>query len=564
MKSLLIAINAKYIHTNLALRYLYAYTRDTHDVDYIEFTIKDTCEKIVDEILKLSPKLIGFSCYIWNIEMIKQIIQMIHLRAPQLKILLGGPEVSYDTQFWFNTLPINFIISGEGEYPFKKLLDALKSNTTLNLIPQLHYRHNQAIYANTEEYVINLDTLKTPYHIKKDLSDLPNRIQYIESSRGCPYRCSYCLASLEKNVRFFNKDFIKEEILFLMNQGAKVFKFLDRTFNIRKDYALDLFEFIITHHKVGCSFQFEITGELLDEEIITYLNEQAPPHLIRFEIGIQSTNDATNQLVLRKQNFQKLKHNIELIQMGQKIDLHLDLIAGLPKEDYASFIKTFNEVFTLAPHELQLGFLKMLRGTKLRKEASIYSYQFQDTAPYEIIEHKALSKDELLMIHIAEDMLEKYYNSHLFERSITYIINFYYQNNNYKFFENFGLYYKEHYPLMAYQIHDLCTRLLSFLDHSGIDTKYVESLLIYDYLKRAKTRPKIWFQTNIKKEDKHELFRTCLLNNNAFNYDFLFRYAMLHKLNIHPITYEVGNFYLVKLFAQNNQDIILFKKEQTE
>lgn len=558
MNSLLVAINAKYIHTNLAVRYLYTYTKDTHDIDFIEFTIKDSMENILDKILTLNPSLIGFSCYIWNIEFIKQIIKTLKSTSSTIKILLGGPEASYDIHHWFNTLPIDFIISGEGEYPFKKLLETLESNGPLNKIPQLHYRHNHKIYTNHEEYVIDLDTLKSPYRIKKDELSLPNRIQYVESSRGCPYRCSYCLASLEKNVRFFNIATIKQEILYLMNHGGKVFKFLDRTFNARRDYALDLFQFIINNHKAGCVFQFEITGELLDEEIIRYLNEQAPSHLIRFEIGIQSTNDFTNQLVLRKQNFEKLKRNIELIQSGQKIDLHLDLIAGLPKEDYNSFMKTFNDVFLLQPHELQLGFLKMLRGTKLRQDASLYQYQFHQMAPYEIIEHVDLSQNDIQRIHLAEDMLEKYYNSHRFSRSITYIINTYYQNNNYKFFENFGLFYHKHNQKLAFQIHDLCTRLLGFLENEGFDTTHIQSLLIFDYLKGAKTRPKIWYQKQINKQDKHTLFKYIVENYPDYNFDLLFRYALIEKLTIHPLTFEIGTYYLLKMFTQYNQEIIIF------
>ncbi|QVK17398.1 DUF4080 domain-containing protein [Mycoplasmatota bacterium] len=561
MNSLLVGINAKYIHTNLAIRYLYTYTKDTHDVDFIEFTIKDDIENIIDKILSLNPSLIGFSCYIWNIELIKQLVKILKSKSSKIKILLGGPEVSYDINYWFNALPIDFIISGEGEYPFKKLLETLKSNAPFNKVPQLHYRHNQKIYTSHEEYVIDLDTLKSPYRIKEDTLSLPNRIQYIESSRGCPYRCSYCLASLEKHVRFFNIDTIKQEILYLMNHGGKVFKFLDRTFNARIDYALDLFEFIINNPKDGCVFQFEITGELLDEEIICYLNEQAPPHLIRFEIGIQSTNDFTNRLVMRKQNYQKLKHNIELIQQGRKIDLHLDLIAGLPKEDYTSFMKTFNDVFLLQPHELQLGFLKMLRGTKLRKDASLYQYTFHNTAPYEIIEHMDLSQSDIYKIHLAEDMLEKYYNSHRFKKSITYIINSYYKNNNYKFFENFGLFYYNHHQQMAYQVHDLCLRLLAFLENESFDTTHVQSLLIYDYLERAKTRPKIWYQTHLNKKDKHILFKYIVDNYQGYNFDLLFRYGLIEKLTIHPQTYEIGNYYLLKMFTQYNQEIIIFSIE---
>ena len=239
MKTLLVGINAKYIHTNLAIRLLYTYTKDLN-VDFLEFTIKNEIDSIINDILALNPDLIGFSCYIWNIEIIKKIIPLLKNKKPDLKILLGGPEVSYDVKFWFETLPIDYLISFEGEYTFRELLLALNNSLPLNDIPQLHFRLNDQIYYNHNEYNIDLNTLPSPYRIKKDLSHLPKRIQYIESSRGCPYRCSYCLASLENNVRFFNRSYIKNELLYLMNSGAKVFKFLDRTFNVRKEYTLIL------------------------------------------------------------------------------------------------------------------------------------------------------------------------------------------------------------------------------------------------------------------------------------------------------------------------------------
>lgn len=556
MKTLLVGINAKYIHTNLAVRYLYTYTKDLN-VNYSEFTIKNEIDLVIEEILNYKPDLIGFSCYIWNIEMIKKIIPKIKAKKPDIKILLGGPEVSYDVNFWFNELEIDYLISGEGEYPFRQLLLALKNNLLLNNIPQLHYRINETIYNNQNDYCIDLNTLPSPYRIKEDIPFLSKRIQYIESSRGCPFHCSYCLASLEKNVRFFNSDFIKEELLYLMRNGAKVFKFLDRTFNIRKDYALDIFKFIIENHYEGCSFQFEITGDLLEADIIDFLNKNSPKNLFRFEIGVQSTNQLTNRLVQRKQNWQKLKTNIELIQKGGKIDLHLDLIAGLPKENYQSFIKTFNDVFSLKPHELQLGFLKMLRGTKIRNEAKIYDYKFHESAPYEVYENQDISKYELKKIHASEDILEKYYNSHRFDYSITYILNNHYQNNYYQFFEDFGLYYEKNFPKHGYQLHDLCIWLLSFFKYKNFGTEHLESLLIYDYLKYAKIRPKIWYQLKLKKEDKHKLFTSIITQNPKYNYDFLFRYTISEKLTINPNTYIIETCYVVKIISPNDQNIFI-------
>lgn len=549
MKTILIGINAKYIHTNLALRYLYTYTNNSFDVEFVEFTIKNEIDYIITQILSFKPDLIGFSCYIWNIEIISEIITQLKTKT-KAKILLGGPEV-YDVKHWFNDLPVDFIITGEGEYPFKQLLYALLENKSLNNIPQLHFCDNNKVHTNENTYFIDLNTLPSPYRLEVDLPELKHRIQYIESSRGCPYHCSYCLASLEKNVRYFAN--IKSEISYLMKNGGKIFKFLDRTFNLRKDFALDMFTFIIDNHLPGCVFQFEITGELLDSDIIDFLNQHAPKGLIRFEIGIQSTNDNTNKLVLRKQNFAKLKANIQKIQKGGKIILHLDLIAGLPKENYQSFKKTFNDVFELRPEELQLGFLKLLRGTKLRKDAEQYHYTFQHHAPYEVIANDVITASELNLIRSAEEILEKYYNSHRFDTTLKYILDNYYPDDNYLFFEQFGEFYLKHYMKLGYQIYDLCERLLAF-----INDPIVEQLLIYDYLHNAKTRPKIWFQPNVNKAEKHHIFNS--LQN--YSLDFLFRYTFVHKLAINPLNFHLEACYLIKLFAPDNKKIIIIKDNQ--
>lgn len=559
MKTLLVGINAKYIHTNLAVRYLYAYTNNNFDVEYVEFTIKNEIDYIISQILNFNPDVIGFSCYIWNIEVIRKIVKQLSKKT-KAKILLGGPEVSYDVKHWFNDLPIDFIISFEGEYPFKQLLSALSENKSLNNIPQLHYRDNNKIYINENTCFIDLNTIPSPYRFKADIPQIKDRIQYIESSRGCPYYCSYCLASLEKNVRYFGN--IKAELIYLMNMGGKIFKFLDRTFNLRKDFALDIFTFIIENHLPGCVFQFEINGELLDSEIINFLNHHAPKGLIRFEIGIQSTNENTNKLILRKQNFAKLKANIEEIQKGGKIILHLDLIAGLPKENYQSFKKTFNDVFELHPEELQLGFLKMLRGTKLRNEAERYHYSYQQQAPYEVIANEDITETELNKIRSAEEILEKYYNSHRFDMTLKYILDKYYASDNYQFFEQFGEYYLKHYLKLGYQIYDLCERLLAFFTYIDINDPVIEQLLIYDYLQAAKTRPKIWFQTNVNKPKKHLVFNSLIKSDPSFTLDFLFRYTFIHKLSINPLKQQLEDCYLIKIFAPNQQKIIILKDNQ--
>ncbi|NLC94948.1 MAG: DUF4080 domain-containing protein [Bacilli bacterium] len=559
MKTVLVGINAKFIHPNLAIRYLYTYTKDEYDVDFIEFTIKEDVSEIVNKIYEYKPSLVGFSTYIWNIEIIKKVVVKLKELDDNIKILFGGPETSYDIEHWFSILPIDYLITGEGEYPFKALLHALENNLDLKHVPQLSYREKDNVLINKEEYVIDLNTLPSPYRLKRDNHNRQHQIQYIESSRGCPFKCSYCLASLEKRVRYFDRDYVKQEILYLMSQGAKTFKFLDRTFNLRKDNALDIFAFIIKNHREGCVFQFEITGELLDEDIIKYLNDHAPKGLIRFEIGIQSTNDYTNRLVNRIQNFAKLKRNILLIQAGGKIDLHLDLIAGLPKEDFQSFTKTFNDVFSLRPQELQLGFLKMLRGTKLREEAPLYKYKYHETAPYEIIENEDLSKDDVKLIHLAEDILEKYYNSHRFDQTLSYIIDRYYTHNNFQFFLEFGAFYQIRYPNLHHQPADLCIRLWDFIRYKELDENIIISLIKYDYLHKTKIKPKIFYEPIITPEERRRLYNHFITLYPNYNLDNLYRYALSEKLFINPLTYEEGEYYLIKLFLPHDKNCYIIK-----
>ena len=246
---------------------------------------------------------------------------------------------------------------------------------------------------------LNLHDLPSPYRFKEDVPQLGKRITYIETSRGCPFNCQFCLSSIEVGVRYFDREKIKEDIRYLMKNGAKTIKFVDRTFNISRSYAMEMFRFLIDEHLPGTVFQFEITADIMRPEVIEFLNKEAPPGLFRFEIGVQSTNDYTNELVMRKQNFEKLTRTVMLVKEGGKIDQHLDLIAGLPEEDYHSFRRTFNDVFALRPEELQLGFLKMLRGTGLRIRAKEHQYIYSDHPPYEILGNRVLPFDDIIELN---------------------------------------------------------------------------------------------------------------------------------------------------------------------
>ena len=517
MKVILLSINAKYIHTNNAVRLLKANTDFL--VDIMEYTIKDDIEEIVHDIENTNPDVLGFSVYIWNVGVITKLIDKLNL--PNTKIVLGGPEVSYDSSYFLSEHNVDFIVRGEGEIALNGLLHAIDSGSDYYNVPNLMYLKEGNLVDKGITEISNLDALKQPYFMKDDIVHIPNKVSYIESSRGCPYKCSYCLSSLEKKVRFFNVDDVKKTILYLMKHGSKTIKFLDRTFNANKN-TLDLLSFIIENNNNKTVFQFEITGDILDQEIIHHLNNYAPQGLFRFEIGIQSINYETNFLVDRFQNTEKLFENIKLIQKGNIIGLHLDLIAGLPKEDLASFRKTFDEVFKLGAKELQLGFLKMLRGTKIRREANLYNYNYSKTAPYEIISNDSISKEDVKEIHLVEHMLDIYHNKGYFgENLLRYILN---TNSPFVFFKEIGEYYiKNNYSFKGYQVEDVYKRLFYFVDDESI----IYSLK-KDYLNRSKIKPKIFWDNLIDKQEKRKVFEQ-LSNKNNVDINIFYKYSVLIK-----------------------------------
>lgn len=503
-------LNAKYIHTSLALRLLKTYAQPEYHVDMCEFTIKDPEINIVSDLYMKKPDVIGFSCYIWNIEKTIQIVKMLKKVLPETIFILGGPEVSYDSQHWMEQVPeVDMIIRGEGEETFKQVLSCVKNGQTYQNVGSLVFRNNEQIVLTPEKANLNINSIPSPYRFPEDHADLSKRIVYFETSRGCPFQCQFCLSSIEVGVRYFAIEKVKKDILYLIDHGAKMIKFVDRTFNIKRDYALEMFQFLIDNHQ-GCQFQFEITADIMRPEVLEFLNENAPHGVFRFEIGVQSTNDDTNLLVKRKQNFSKLSRTVRLIKEGGKIDQHLDLIAGLPEEDYLSFKNTFNDVIALQPEELQLGFLKMLRGTGMRAMSDQFEYKYMDHAPYEILSNRVLSFDEVVRIKRVEDILEKYWNDHRLDHSIHYLIHHEFETP-FDFFQQFGDYWDGHgWGKIGHQFEDLFTRLSQFLESKNISQpEIVEGLMKIDYLSHFKQKPrKTWWSDRF---DKNEMNRIRIL-----------------------------------------------------
>ncbi|MCZ8512602.1 B12-binding domain-containing radical SAM protein [Paenibacillus filicis] len=502
MNIVLSTLNAKYIHTSLSLRYLKSFSRNEFpNIDIVEYTIKDPAMNIVSDLYQRKPDVVGFSCYIWNIEETITVIGMLRKIMPELTIVLGGPEVSYDTEFWMERIPeVDFIVVGEGEETFLHLLKELRGDRALYSVFGAAYRKNGRVIVNPPRPKLQLDAIPTPHRFAEDQPSLANRVVYFETSRGCPFSCQFCLSSIEVGVRYFDMERTKSDLLYLIESGAKLIKFVDRTFNIKREYAMEIFEFLIQNHR-GCVFQFEITADIMRPEVLDYLAENAPPGIFRFEIGVQSTNDLTNSLVKRRQNFAKLTRTVTKVKESGKIDQHLDLIAGLPEEDYGSFRKTFNDVFELRPEELQLGFLKMLRGTGMRHDADKYGYVYMDRAPYEILGNDILPFSDLIRIKRVEDVLEKYWNAHRMDHTVEYLISKEFPSA-FDFFQAFGDYWEGRgWQKIGHQLEDLFTRLQSFLEHRGTpDMDVIQGLMKLDYFLNHKYKPrKIWWDFTLDK-----------------------------------------------------------------
>lgn len=505
MNVVVATLNAKYIHTSLALRYLKSFAQDEFDVQIAEFTIKDPAMSIVADLFARKPDVIGFSCYIWNIEETIVVVDMLRKVLPDVKIMLGGPEVSYDTEFWMNRLPaVDFIVMGEGEETFRDLLRQIAGDRKYHFVFGLAYRKGEQAIMNPGRPKLELSAIPSPYRFQEDLPSLRNRVVYFETSRGCPFSCQFCLSSIEVGVRYFDMDWVKAELTYLIDSGAKLIKFVDRTFNIKRDYAMEIFQFLIDNHR-GCVFQFEITADIMRPEVLDFLAENAPPGVFRFEIGVQSTNDPTNIAVQRRQNFAKLTRTVVKIKESGKIDQHLDLIAGLPHEDYDTFRKTFNDVFALRPEELQLGFLKMLRGTGLRNDAEKFGYTYMERAPYEMLGNELMPFSDIVRIKRVEDVLEKYWNAHRMNRTMEYLVEQAYPSP-FDFFQAFGDYWESRgWSRIGHQLEDLFTRLWDFLEADGapgLDPDAAFGLLKLDYYAQHKYKPrKPWWEDRMEKKD---------------------------------------------------------------
>lgn len=468
MKALLVAVNAKYIHSNLGIYSIRAYGL-AHGIqasclEIAEYTINQNPEEILADIYRRKPELIGFSCYIWNIREIMDLAVELHKVMPELPIWFGGPEVSYHAVTFVQEHPwLTGIMVGEGEETFLELYRAYECGTELEDVAGLVYRMERDLSKNADKNEspnmeratvesicspqeiiqtvsrpkLPMDALVFPY---EDMEGLEHRIVYYETSRGCPFGCSYCLSSTDRQVRLRSMELVEQELQFFLDHQVPQVKFVDRTFNCQREHTMAIWNYIYEHDNGVTNFHFELSADLLTDEEIAYVS-QFRPGLLQFEIGVQSTNVDTMKAINRVCDLQHLGDRVARIYVGRNIHQHLDLIAGLPYEDYASFRNSYNDVHSMKPDQLQLGFLKLLQGSPMEGKQEEYGIICQDRPPYEVLYTPWLSYDDVLRLKQVEAMTEQYYNSQQFEASRRYMESLF--PTPFDFYQSLGTYYHE-------------------------------------------------------------------------------------------------------------------------
>lgn len=438
MKIILCGIGAKFLHTTLSVHVLQQYAAKQYGIcsEIAEFTINQHEDFILSELYRLSPELLGFSCYIWNYGMVCRLIPSLKKILPGVKIFVGGPEVSYQPENALHETGADFVLSGEGEEPFSQLCLALLNQSGLKTVPSLCRIENGILVRNPAAAPLDLAKLPFAY---QDLSKFENRILYYEAQRGCPFGCRYCLSSIDRGVRFQPLDKVKTELQHFLDAKVSQVKFVDRTFNTNVSFSMEIWRYLAEHDNGITNFHFELEAELLTEEQLVFLAKMRPG-LFQFEIGVQSANPDTLQAVNRKTDLSRLAEIVKRLRQPRNIHLHLDLIAGLPLENYESFGRSFDTVYRMEPDQLQLGFLKLLKGSGLRQDAGLYGIHYRNEPPYEVLCTDVLPFSDLLRLKDVEEQLERYGNSGRFSASVAYLVGL--SDRPFTFYEKFSAWYR--------------------------------------------------------------------------------------------------------------------------
>ena len=497
MKILLAACNAKYIHSNLAVYDLKAYSSD-YDKEVLlrEYTINQPKDEILKDIYGSGADVVCFSCYIWNISFVRELIRDLAKILPETAFWAGGPEVSYDAEKFLTEMPeMTGVLVGEGEKTFHDLLEYyIDGKGSLGEIRGIAYRNGEEIRHNGWRELMNLSEIPFVY---QHLEEFENRIIYYESSRGCPFSCSYCLSSIDKKLRFRDLELVKKELQFFLDHKVPQVKFVDRTFNCKHEHAMAIWKYILEHDNGVTNFHFEVSADLLRDEEMDLMAKMRPG-LIQLEIGVQSTNQETIRAIHRHMDLDKLERCVDRVHSFRNIHQHLDLIAGLPYEDYDTFHRSFNDVYQMKPDQLQLGFLKVLKGSLMKEEAEKYGIVHKEKEPYEVLSTKWLPYGDVLKLKAVESMVEVYYNSGQFQHTLEYLVPL--AKDAFTFYESLGAFYEKkgyseisHSRMRRYEI------LLEYLqEETDVSVEKASQKMLYDLYLREKLKKRPSFAPDQK------------------------------------------------------------------
>lgn len=501
MKILLAACNAKYIHSNPAVYDLKAYAAAYKDsVQIKEFTINQPKDEIMKEIYRSGADVVCFSCYIWNISFVRELIRDLKKILPDTAFWAGGPEVSFHAKNFLEDMPqVTGIMKGEGEETFLALAGYyLEGKGRLEEISGIVFRKEDVIVDNGFREPVDLDRIPFIYENPENFG---NRIIYYESSRGCPFSCSYCLSSIDRKLRFRSLSLVKKELQFFLDHRVPQVKFVDRTFNCRHEHAMEVWKYILEHDNGVTNFHFEVSADLFREDELELIGRMRPG-LIQLEIGVQSANPETLEAVHRKTDLEKLRRNVEKIRSFHSVHQHLDLIAGLPCEDYESFRRSFDFVYSMKPDQLQLGFLKVLKGSLMEEKAREYGITCKSMEPYEVLSTRWISYEEILKLKTVESMVEVYYNSGQFQYTLNWLTGFW--EDAFSFYEDLGRFYERkgyeelsHSRIRRYEI------LLEFLNEKPeISVAEAAGRMVYDLYLRENLKKRPSFAADQKPYEK--------------------------------------------------------------
>ena len=497
MKILLAACNAKYIHSNLAVYDLKAYSSDyDKEVFLREYTINQPKDEILKDIYGSGADVVCFSCYIWNISFVRELIRDLAKILPETAFWAGGPEVSYDAEKFLTEMPeVTGVLVGEGEKTFHDLLEYyIDGKGSLGEIRGIAYRDGEEIRHNGWRELMNLSEIPFVY---QHLEEFENRIIYYESSRGCPFSCSYCLSSIDKKLRFRDLELVKKELQFFLDHKVPQVKFVDRTFNCKHEHAMAIWKYILEHDNGVTNFHFEVSADLLRDEEMDLMAKMRPG-LIQLEIGVQSTNQEKIRAIHRHMDLDKLERCVDRVHSFRNIHQHLDLIAGLPYEDYDTFHRSFNDVYQMKPDQLQLGFLKVLKGSLMKEEAEKYGIVHKEKEPYEVLSTRWLPYGDVLKLKAVESMVEVYYNSGQFQHTLEYLVPL--AKDAFTFYESLGAFYEKkgyseisHSRMRRYEI------LLEYLqEETDVSVEKASQKMLYDLYLREKLKKRPSFAPDQK------------------------------------------------------------------